>query len=254
MAHPVRRLAHLNFGGYQDANSRGYRNAAALPPTRLPAALWAGRADLNPGGYQDSHSGTHQDSHLGGHRNAGRVQMRRDKMKMPPEAHRTQFAVPKASFWHAVMVPSAHRTRFVVPKARFRTVEMTPWAHRTRNVVSKAAYRLTKRRPGHTERKTLCEKRHMPARNAAYDTQLTKWCAAGGISARETPPGAHRTRNVVPRAAYRLGRRHPRHTGRDSVCPKRLRRYPIRALRAPMRATRFSTEAVWNSFCASASK
>ena len=94
----ARRLAHLHFGGYQDANLGGYRNAAALPPTRLPAALWAGPADPHFGGYQDSNLGGYQDSHFGGYRNAGHVRTWRSKQEMSPEAQRIRFVVPKAAY------------------------------------------------------------------------------------------------------------------------------------------------------------
>ena len=64
----------------------------------------------------------------------------------------------------------------------------------SRIVVSEVAYPQLKCRMGHTERKTLCQKRHMPARNAAHDTQSTECCAKSIVLA--TRNGAFSTQNA----------------------------------------------------------
>lgn len=93
---------------------------------------------------------------------------------MCPVVHHTRNVVSKASFWQAETVPSARRTRFAVPRARLWTAETMPWARKTEFVVSEAAYAQPICRIRHAVHGTLCQKRRIRSRNAAFDTQNGK--------------------------------------------------------------------------------
>jgi hypothetical protein len=84
--------------------------------------------------------------------------------------------------------------------------------------IPRATYSNGTCRSRHAEWQAKCHERHDGSGNAAQSTKFTERCVKNGISADETLPLAHRTENVVLKAACASTKCRLWHTVHGTLC------------------------------------